>query len=160
MLLPFHPCGNHYWFMLISPPQAMLLDPQQKDNQRFAWWALGWVTAQERQLLTVLLHILWPLKGPSEKLSWSILLQSCFFLPIPAETYQQLLVTSLPFPMPLDPTVKSSATFCPVSTWMDDHSRTSVVILYYHRKHKLPYCPGYIASGQTIEKTVLLALVV
>jgi hypothetical protein len=37
---------------------------------------------------------------------------------------------------------------------------TSVVILYYHRKHKLPYCPGYIASGRTVEKTVLLALVV
>jgi hypothetical protein len=36
----------------------------------------------------------------------------------------------------------------------------TVVILYYHWKHKLPYCPGYIASGRTVEKTVLLALVV
>jgi hypothetical protein len=38
--------------------------------------------------------------------------------------------------------------------------RDFVVILYYHWKHKLPYCPGYIASGRTVEKTVLLALVV
>jgi hypothetical protein len=36
----------------------------------------------------------------------------------------------------------------------------SVVILYYHRKHKLPYCPGYIASGRTVEKTLLLALLI
>jgi hypothetical protein len=27
-----------------------------------------------------------------------------------------------------------------------------LVILYYQRKHKLPYCPRYIAKGLTVEK--------
>jgi hypothetical protein len=53
------------------------------------------------------LWIPWPLKGLSEKLSWSILLQPCFFLPLPEETYQQLIVTPQPLSMPLDPIVKS-----------------------------------------------------
>jgi hypothetical protein len=30
----------------------------------------------------------------------------------------------------------------------------NVVILYYHREHKLPYCPRYIAFGQTPKKTL------
>jgi hypothetical protein len=29
-----------------------------------------------------------------------------------------------------------------------------VVILYYHWKHKLPYCPRYIAKGLTVQKTL------
>jgi hypothetical protein len=29
-----------------------------------------------------------------------------------------------------------------------------VVILYYHRRHKLPYYPRYIAKGLTVEKTL------
>jgi hypothetical protein len=29
-----------------------------------------------------------------------------------------------------------------------------VVILYYHRKRKLPYCPRYIAKGRTLNKTL------
>jgi hypothetical protein len=29
-----------------------------------------------------------------------------------------------------------------------------VVILYYHRRHKLPYCLRYIAKGLTVEKTL------
>jgi hypothetical protein len=40
------------------------------------------------------------------------------------------------------------------------HWKIAVVILYYHRKHKLPYCPGYIASGRTVEKTLLLAMLI
>jgi hypothetical protein len=31
-----------------------------------------------------------------------------------------------------------------------------VVILYYHQRDKLPYCPRYIAKGLTIEKTLSL----
>jgi hypothetical protein len=34
--------------------------------------------------------------------------------------------------------------------------RVIVVILYYHRKHTLPYCPRYIAKGLTVEKTLSL----
>jgi hypothetical protein len=34
-------------------------------------------------------------------------------------------------------------------------SPTTVVILYYHREGKLPYCPRYIAKGRTLEKHFL-----
>jgi hypothetical protein len=57
-------------------------------------------------------------------------------------------------PLPTDvsfPFLVAVSDFHPVSCWLS--LVITVVILYYHRKHKLPYCPRYIAKGLTVAKT-------